>query len=132
MYFFLFDLHWLNLTFKSQFQSLKSSKSFWFFCYQKVIVYSNVFALWLLSDNSQLSLVLKTAQVLLTYISGDENSIQRVVCKDKMKTKKCKKHKKNGKCKDEKISKKCLKTCKKCTPGTLTLIVCGTVNLWRF
>ena len=81
------------------------------------------FSLWLLSDNSQLSLVLKTAQVLLTYISGDENSIQRVVCKDKMKTKKCKKHKKNGKCKDEKISKKCLKTCKKCTPGTIPLII---------
>ena len=27
-----------NLTFKSQFQNLNSSKSFWFFCYQKAIV----------------------------------------------------------------------------------------------
>ena len=87
------------------------------------------FSLWLLSDNSQLTLVLKTPQVLLTYISGNEKSIQRVDCKDKLKTKKCKKHKKNGKCKDKKIWKKCELTCEKCTPGTLPLIVCDIGNL---
>ena len=81
------------------------------------------FSLWLLSDNSQLSLVLKTAHVSLTYISGDENSIERVVCKDKIKTKKCEKLKKKGKCKDKKTWKKCMETCKKCTPGTVLLIV---------
>ena len=113
----------LNLTFKSQFQSLKSSKSFWFFCYQKVIVYSNVFSLWLLFDNSQLTLVLKTPQVLLTCISGNEYSIQMLECKDIHPRKKCKKLKKKGKCKVEKISKKCELTCKKCTPGTLSLII---------
>ena len=110
----------LNLTFKSQFQSLNSSKSFWFFYYQKVIGYSNVFSLWLLFDNSHLTLVLKTPQVLLSCISGYENSNQKVECKDKHPTKKCKKLKKKGKCKVEKISKKCELTCKKCTPGTLT------------
>ena len=109
----------LNLTFKSQFQSLNSSKFFLFFCYQKVIIYSNVFTLWLLSDNSQLTLVLKTPQVLLTYISGNDKSIQKVDCKDKLKTKKCKKLKKKGKCKDKKIWKKCMETCQKCTPGTI-------------
>ena len=81
------------------------------------------FSLWLLSDNSQLSLVLKTPQVLLTYISGDENSIRKVKCKDKISTKKCKKLKKKGKCEDKKISKKCELTCEKCTPGTLPLKV---------
>ena len=87
------------------------------------------FSLWLLSDNSQLTLVLKTPQVLLTYISGNKKSIQKVECKDKHPTKKCEKLKKKGKCKKEKISKKCEFTCDKCTPGTLPLIVCGIENL---
>ena len=82
--------------------------------------YIALFSLWLLSDNSQFTLVLKTPQVLLTYISGYENSIQKVKCKDKLKSKKCKKHKENGKCEDKKIWKKCMLTCKICTPGTLT------------
>ena len=86
------------------------------------------FSLWLLSDNSQLTLVLKTPQVLLTYISGNEKSIQRADCKDNISTKKCKKLKKKGKCKDKKTWKKCMETCKKCTPGTLLLIVCGIGN----
>ena len=109
---------------KSDFQkSISKSKFiqiFLFFCYQKVIVYSNVFfSLWLLSDNSQLSLVLKTAQVLLTYISGDENSIRKVKCKDKISTKKCRKLKKKGKCEKKKDWKKCMNTCQKCTPGNI-------------
>ena len=88
-----------------------------------------VFSLWLLSDNSHLTLVLKTPQVLLTYISGNKKSIQNVECKDIHSEKKCKKLKKKGKCNKEKISKKCEFTCDKCTPGTLPLIVCGIENL---
>ena len=106
-----------------QFQNLNSSKSFWFFYYWKVIVYSNVFSLWLLFDNSQLTLFLKTPQVLLTYISGNEKSIQRADCKDKISTKKCKKLKKKGKCQDKKTWKKCMETCEKCTPGIVPLIM---------
>ena len=80
------------------------------------------FSLLLLFDNSQLTLVLKTPstqQVLLTYISENEKSIQRAECKDKISTKKCKKLKKKGKCKDKKSWKKCMETCQKCTPGTV-------------
>ena len=44
-------------------------------------------------------------------------------CEDKISTKKCKKLKKKGKCEDKKTWKKCMETCKKCTPGTLPLIV---------
>ena len=83
------------------------------------------FSLWLLSDNSLLTLVLKTPQVLLTYISGNDKSIQKVDCKDKLKTKKCKKLKKKGKCQDKKTWKKCMETCEKCPlpPGIVPLIM---------
>ena len=109
---------------KSDFQkSISKSKFIQIFRYQKVIVYSNVFTLWLLSDNSQLTLVFKTPQVLLTYISGNEKSIQNVECKDKHSTKKCKKLKKKDKCQVKKIWKKCMVTCGKCTPGIVPLIM---------
>ena len=72
------------------------------------------------SDNSQLTLVLKKPLVLLTYISGNKKSIQNVECKDIHSTKKCKKLKKKDKCQVKKIWKKCMVTCEKCTPGTLT------------
>ena len=51
-------------------------------------------------------------------ISENEQSIQRVECKDKISAKKCKKLKKKGKCEDKKSWKKCMETCQKCTPGT--------------
>ena len=62
-------------------------------------------------------------QVLLTYFSESEKSIQRADCKDKISTKKCKKLKKKGKCQDKKTWKKCMETCEKCTPGTVPLIM---------
>ena len=111
----------LKSDFQKSISKPKFIQSFLNFCYQKVIVFSSVFSIWLLFDNLQLTPVLKTPQVLLTCISGYENSNQKVECKDKHPTKKCKKLKKKGKCKVEKISKKCELTCEKCTPGKLTL-----------
>ena len=50
-------------------------------------------------------------------------------CEDKIPTKECKKLKKKGKCKDKKTWKKCMDTCKKCTPGTVPLVICDVGNL---
>ena len=72
------------------------------------------------------ALVLKTPptqQGLLKYFSESEKSIQRAECKNKISTKKCKKLKKKGKCTDKKTWKKCMETCKKCTTGTVPLIM---------
>ena len=86
------------------------------------------FSLWLLSDNSQLTLVLKIPQFLLTYISGNKKSIQNVECSDKISTKKCKKLKNKGKCKDKKTWKKCMETCNLCTTTTTTTPITTTTT----
>ena len=52
-------------------------------------------------------------------VSDSEKPIQRADCKDKISTKRCKKLKKKGKCEENQTSKKCMKTCQKCTPGTV-------------
>ena len=89
--------------FKSQFQSQDLSKSFrFFFC---III-------------SRLSWIKYLKDVPSILISENENSNQRMDCKDKIPYKKCKKYKQRGKCEEKKIRKKCMLTCEICTPGT--------------
>ena len=54
-------------------------------------------------------------------ILGNEKSIPKADCSDKISSKKCKKLKKKGKCEDKKTYKKCMETCQKCTQGTIVI-----------